>query len=438
MTGSHSQIKLRWIYIAFFISLVAMLAHEIIPKRHLQLIPGPDNASLYSDANNGGTTTAEWVNRLDYHFKCNYTATPANYKYCGINITQGDGDTHGVDFSKFDTITMKVTYIGSSPLIRVYLRHFDPAYSSLQDTRNSAKYNRTLIPVSHLSQELTLKLRHFSVADWWMSSHGASPELLIPEYSNIINLGLDTPTGTPPGTHEFRIHYMLASGYWISREHWYLAIVIFWFAALILVSLNKYFQLRRQVTDSKEQLTAAITKAKHLEEESAKYKELSLIDPLTQTLNRRGLLYTIDRFDHNDAWAGVALILADVDHLNAIIDSYGHDAGDRVLAEIGTILSGLTSGGNYIGRWGNEEFILICPDTSAKSSADVAEKARRLVHSKSFTGTEIFKVTVSVGISVARPGENFEDIYHRADHALYEAKHSGRNCVVVAATDVNA
>lgn len=436
MPDSQNHIRLRWIYAAFLLSLLAILGHSLIPQRRLNIIPGEGTTTLYADGDSTGTTQAEWIDRENYTFRCTYLDTPADYKFCGLNITQGDGFIHGVDFSRYKTITLKIDYKGNAPILRVYLRHFSDDYSNTQDSRNSAKYNRILIPVEHLESELQLNIRQFTVADWWIARYGATQELLQPEYSNIVNLGIDTPTGTPAGVHEFHIYQMEARGDWISREHWYLTIVAFWFMALVMVSLQKYLRLRHQINDSNQRLSEAISKAQQLEEESAKYRELSLIDQLTKTLNRRGVMQTIDRYDQLDCWFSTAVILLDVDHFKQINDNYGHDTGDQVLTQIGRILRDNVRTQDYVGRWGGEEFILICPQTSARGAEAIAEKIRSIIETYLFSPNHSFGVSVSLGIGVARQGETFEDVYHRADNALYEAKHNGRNCVIVASTDL--
>ncbi|WP_019605692.1 GGDEF domain-containing protein [Teredinibacter turnerae] len=435
MPSSPSQIRLRWIYIAFLLSLLAILAHGLIPHRKLQLVPSADIASLYSDEQSGGNTRAEWVDRDSYHFRCTYIEEAASSKYCGMNIAQGDGLKQGVDFSHFKYIALNLEYTGNAPILRVYFRHYGENYSTRSDSQRTAKYNRSLIPIEHLHDTLTLNIRQFTVADWWIARYGATQELLQPEFTNIINLGIDTPANTPVGVHEFRVVSMEAHGEWISREHWYLFIGCFWFVALLLVSFQKYVTLRRQVSDSAQKLNEAITKARKLEAESAKYRELSQIDQLTQTLNRRGLMQTIDRYDHAKNWFSTAVILLDVDHFKQINDNYGHNSGDKVLAQIGRILRENVRTQDDVGRWGGEEFILICPKTTAAGATAIAEKIRAIIDYKTFSIENDFRVSVSVGISIGHRSEHFEDVYHRADHALYEAKNSGRNCVVVAAED---
>ena len=185
--------------------------------------------------------------------------------------------------------------------------------------------------------------------------------------------------------------------------------------------------------DSITQVTAIrdITERKAMEDE---LKKLARTDVLTGVNNRRYFLELgnielsrAQRYRHP-----VALMMLDIDHFKAINDSFGHDAGDDALKEFScACLSNLRSTDIY-GRLGGEEFAIILPETSMKTSAEVAERIRATVQClKVRSQNEIIDMTVSIGLSHLQDGDKTLDgVLKRADEAMYEAKNSGRNRIV--------
>lgn len=121
-----------------------------------------------------------------------------------------------------------------------------------------------------------------------------------------------------------------------------------------------------------------------------------------------------------------ALIVADIDHFKQVNDSFGHDAGDQVLKEIGQQLRINTRDFDTLARIGGEEFAFILPNTTAEQAYNVAERKRKAL--EQFTG-QYCKVTLSFGVAEVRNDDNERTLYERADHALYQAKKDGRNQV---------
>ncbi len=129
----------------------------------------------------------------------------------------------------------------------------------------------------------------------------------------------------------------------------------------------------------------------------------------------------------------MALILLDVDHFKSFNDSFGHDAGDLVLREVGAILQRAATEQVHPCRIGGEEFALLCSDHDLPRARDLAEAVRKRIaaHSFAIPGQALPQVTVSAGIGLAgRDAALLEDVMKAADQALYRAKAAGRNCVV--------
>ncbi|MEA2123700.1 MAG: hypothetical protein QOI80_482 [Solirubrobacteraceae bacterium] len=124
-------------------------------------------------------------------------------------------------------------------------------------------------------------------------------------------------------------------------------------------------------------------------------------------------------------WLGVLML--DLDHFKAINDTYGHAKGDEVLSRIGTEVRGAMRDGDFVGRFGGEELIVLLPDTGTAGARDAAEKLRRAVRAVRVEGLDR-PVTASVGVAA---GSGDKDTLRRlgaaADEALYRAKRNGRD-----------
>ena len=124
----------------------------------------------------------------------------------------------------------------------------------------------------------------------------------------------------------------------------------------------------------------------------------------------------------------LALILLDVDHFKPINDRWGHHAGDEVLRALAAVLRERVRETDTLGRWGGEEFILICPATNLSQATSLAEGLCQRVAAESFPVDR--DVTVSLGVTAHYAGEPGRILLERADRALYQAKAAGRNRAV--------
>ncbi len=125
----------------------------------------------------------------------------------------------------------------------------------------------------------------------------------------------------------------------------------------------------------------------------------------------------------------VAVILADIDHFKSVNDTYGHQVGDSVLSEFAAVLRPLTRVTDTTGRWGGEEFLVICAHVDLDGARILAERIRAAVAGHSFP--VVGQKTCSLGVASYRPGDTADTMVKRADDALYEAKQNGRNRVAL-------
>lgn len=166
-------------------------------------------------------------------------------------------------------------------------------------------------------------------------------------------------------------------------------------------------------------------------------KQLSLTDPLTGLSNRRDMTEIIQveskRADRSNS--NFAFILIDIDHFKKVNDTYGHDAGDVVLKGIAAILKKEARQTDTTSRWGGEEFLLLLPNSDLEGAVYTAEKFRKMVEEQQFIhGTQVIRVTLTLGVSLCHKGLSPEHAIALADKALYQGKSFGRNRVITADT----
>ena len=179
---------------------------------------------------------------------------------------------------------------------------------------------------------------------------------------------------------------------------------------------------------------AAINKT--LRKKNKELHELSITDSLTGLYNRKHLMETLDkevarskRHKHD-----FAVLVIDIDDFKEYNDTYGHLAGDEVLSRLATVLEESVRSCDYVARYGGEEFILVLPEIGPEDGMKAAERIRKKVVRGNFAGDgETIQITVSVGVaSYPKDGDDPQSIIRHADSALYKAKESGRNRVVLA------
>ena len=203
-------------------------------------------------------------------------------------------------------------------------------------------------------------------------------------------------------------------------------------ALLVLVAAAVYvFVLRRSRTREQALLKLVQERTEQLEEANRKLEELSFLDALTDVANRRQFEQILDLEWRRAVRSGapLSLLLADIDHFKAFNDSHGHQAGDRCLRDVATLLDSIVQrAGDQVARYGGEEFAAMLPETDAEGAEKIAEKMRRAVESLETGGG---RVTISVGVAttLAREKASPESLVAAADAALYDAKRAGRNAI---------
>lgn len=166
------------------------------------------------------------------------------------------------------------------------------------------------------------------------------------------------------------------------------------------------------------------------EKEAELLETLAATDQLTGLANRykldEALAFEIERYQRSERAFGV--IMMDIDHFKMVNDSYGHQVGDRLLVEIASLLKRNIRKTDLIGRWGGEEFLIVCPETSREGGLELAEHLRKAIETHRFAVVK--SKTASFGVTLSQKNDQINDLVGRADKALYQAKANGRNVSV--------
>lgn len=167
--------------------------------------------------------------------------------------------------------------------------------------------------------------------------------------------------------------------------------------------------------------------------QAPEFKQLKLQasrDALTSVANRgeleRQLKLLVDQYQENPS-DPFCVIFADADHFKRINDTYGHQVGDQVLIDLARHFCEETYSGEIVGRYGGEEFLVLCPSTNLEQAVRRADRLRTSLQTAQIGGNDRLKLTCSFGVSQIEPGDTTEMVLRRADQALYAAKEGGRD-----------
>jgi diguanylate cyclase len=173
--------------------------------------------------------------------------------------------------------------------------------------------------------------------------------------------------------------------------------------------------------------------AKALQARLSDEQRQSLLDALTRIPNRlaweQRIVAEMARWER---FRQPTCVLAwDIDGFKSINDRYGHRAGDKVLVVVAESLAGGIRGTDFVARYGGEEFVMLLPGTSLENGEMIANEMREAIARTGFhfRGTPV-SVTISCGITALQEGDTSDEVFDRADRAMYQAKNGGRNRVV--------
>lgn len=185
-------------------------------------------------------------------------------------------------------------------------------------------------------------------------------------------------------------------------------------------------------------MTDSVRRADALMTQSAALKEASIRDVLTQVYNRRYLwnwlenqLLQCSRYSYS-----LACLMIDIDHFKGVNDNYGHVMGDKVLIDFSRIVAEHLRASDILVRYGGEEFVVLAPYCSLADAGEMAQRILNSVRSRAIGGLAAGQTTCSIGVSEWTPAQpcTSEELLKTADARMYQAKLSGRDCVVIETT----
>jgi diguanylate cyclase (GGDEF)-like protein len=218
------------------------------------------------------------------------------------------------------------------------------------------------------------------------------------------------------------------SGHMLELGGWYVI-----FAHSIHLTDNEMVANLSRLADELTDLTRKLNKKnRELTSANILITQLMNTDPLTGLFNRRHLR---ERMDIEMSKArrhsrSLSALMADIDHFKSINDTYGHDAGDRVLVQVARTITESCRKEDIVARFGGEEFVVILPDSAATAALECAERIRKSIEHSAFEGIRC-PVTASLGATCFVASDTEDSLIKRADTALYQAKTAGRNRVVL-------
>ena len=425
---------------AILITIALLVSVHFIPDKRLVLVPEVKHPIyLSTQPLEDGKPSSEWanpqhtswncywpVNFQEGYFPCAWTLDFAPFRDRGI----------GIDLSRYEDLVIKINYTGPANKVRISIRNFNPAYSNTSDL-NSAKFNALQLHAKELNKENHISLSAFAAADWWLIQFNIPLSDAAAEVSNAMAISIDFGEPQPPGTHSFVVEKLEFRGKWARTEDWYLAIICLWMMSIFIYAIRKMIHLNAQTKYDIEVINQLSLNNEELKEETNKFRRLSTVDPLTQLYNRFGIDQIIASLLGKTYLQGTStplysLQVIDIDHFKRINDKRGHAIGDLVLQHVAKIIQTHLRAGDYVGRWGGEEFIVILPATNKKTAMYLAEIIREAIFNTELDPEKPLSVSASFGVGERQPDEDFATCFKRADEALFKAKAEGRNCCIYA------
>ncbi|MDQ7039234.1 MAG: GGDEF domain-containing protein [Aquificota bacterium] len=196
-------------------------------------------------------------------------------------------------------------------------------------------------------------------------------------------------------------------------------------------SRDELYYLKRAVLTMAQELETFINR---LQDEKNRFEELAYKDPLTDLDNRRSFTEKAKAMAEYAKRYGepLSVLMIDIDNFKKVNDTYGHDVGDRLLKALADVIRRSIRSSDTAARFGGEEFVVLLPRTDEEGARLVADRIRKgFKEVRVDADGERIGSTVSIGVATMRGEDGVEEVIKRADEALYEAKRSGKDRVVV-------
>ncbi len=431
-SGNTIYLKLEKVYFSIAaLSLLLIVWQYLGMDRIVEISPSKATVSVSGDKLNGGLSESRLTVTNDgalMHCDINLSST---FAFCSLDISIGDGVNQGVDVSQFDNLNLWLEHNSSQQdTVIVYLKNRERFSSNVDiSARNpSNKSNQqTLLPISDNSF-YSLPLEQFNVPSWWILLHKATGQAAKPNLTNVISLSIVTGDSLEERTVDIKLKKAVIVGKWISANTLYLILALLWALVITIHASFRVYQLASQLQLKHRQNTSLAELNKFLSIQKDEFELQAKTDPLTGVANRVGTRDLLEQIQQNQDRI-YSLIMFDIDYFKAINDNHGHQVGDEVIKTLANVVRALIRDTDHLARWGGEEFIVMCPDTSKQDAVMIAELLRENIAAATFT--QKLSVTCSFGVSECkkRLKNPIQRLFESADAAMYRAKKAGRNRV---------
>lgn len=385
--------------------------------------------SARTDTLEGGNSTAH-LERTDSSVILHYELNVGYpYPFTGLQFFLGDGKTQGADFSGYDSLFFYIR-VKNQNTVRLYLRGWDSSFSDLNDPV-SLKFNELEYSPRQEGYPARFVPSELRVASWWVAQRGINAHKARIDISNIPLIEVQTGTEAQPGRGSMEVLRIAFKGKLISAERLYLIILLVWMAAFLAILLQRMWRLSAQMRENQKRQTELERLNSVLEIRSKDFEKMAKEDPLTGCLNRTGFRNTLFRETQKlrESGQSLSVIMFDIDHFKTINDTYGHPTGDSTLVQIANMVRSRIRTTDALVRWGGEEFVILCSDTSLINAEHLAENLRiQIAETPMIPG---HPVSCSFGVTEMGVHEEVEQVFDRVDKALYRSKSNGRNRVSV-------
>jgi diguanylate cyclase (GGDEF)-like protein/PAS domain S-box-containing protein len=243
------------------LSIAAVLWQDRLLTRSIEFsaasVP-PLVSYAFNDKDVGGSSIARASSDQALGWSCRLTPQSA-YPYCGMELLIDPVHyAKGVDFSRFQTVKVRIAYQGPADQLSIYLKNHDPRYSIVGRSETN-KFNRLDFPIKPGIETVELALNQFGVAEWWLAANHISPEMGRPQFDNVTSMSIQTGPNAPVGQYRFRIESIRFSRALLSPEHFYLgmlgawAILLFVLLALRVAAQKREWKLRAVASQQAEE-----------------------------------------------------------------------------------------------------------------------------------------------------------------------------------------
>jgi len=362
---------------------------------------------------------------------CELKASDYPWPYCSFSVYFDQDHSKGFDFSNIHTLYLDIDYktLQPNPRLRIYLRNFNPAYSTL-DNEYTIKYNGLEYAPGNGNGEIAIPLKNFQVMTWWLSDLSIPIKHAGPEFSNVVFFEVATGSGAKIGPHELVVNSIRFEGSYVDGESLLFALLVSWIVLGIFYTVEETKRSQKKIARANARQIHLQAVNDSLRLQNHEFSEMAQRDALTGARNRHSVRSWLDSMTKSARWNDdrFSMIYLDIDHFKNVNDTFGHQVGDDILREFVMIVTASIQPDDHLVRWGGEEFIVFCPHTSLLEAKALAEKT--LVNVKRHIWVHGEELTCSAG--VAEMGEErVTETIARADEALYAAKQNGRDRVEV-------